>query len=105
MAPLKDAAEKTGINLSGPHEWKGIKILKCNANHMECFEDDKFGLVMCNAMIEHDKYFWKTIAEIKRVTKARRAYSYWCARFYIPEGRETEINAEEDSGSVETRGC
>ena len=26
-------------------------------------------MVLCNALLEHDKYFWKTIAEIKRVTK------------------------------------
>lgn len=36
---------------------------------MDCFEDQKFDAVLCNAVLEHDKYFWKTIAEIKRVTK------------------------------------
>jgi ubiquinone/menaquinone biosynthesis C-methylase UbiE len=37
---------------------------------MDCFEDSRFDLVLCNATIEHDKFFWKTISEIRRVTKA-----------------------------------
>lgn len=66
---LKHATEKIGINLDGPYEFADFKILKGNGNHMDCFEDEKFDLVLCNATLEHDQYFWKTIAEIKRVTK------------------------------------
>ncbi len=36
---------------------------------MECFCDARFDVVLCNAVIEHDRYFWKTIEEIKRVAK------------------------------------
>jgi len=69
MRSLKNATEKVGININGPHEFKGFKIFKGNANSMDCFANERFDVVLCNAMLEHDKYFWKTIAEIKRVTK------------------------------------
>jgi len=69
MKSLANATEKIGLNLNGPHEFQDLQILKGNANAMDCFEDEKFDVVLCNALVEHDKYFWKTIAEIKRVTK------------------------------------
>lgn len=69
MKSLESATEKVGINLDGPHDFKDFRIHKGNANFMDCFEDNRFDVVLCNAMLEHDKHFWKTIAEIKRVTK------------------------------------
>ncbi len=69
MKSLESATEKVGINLNGPHEFEDFRIYKGNANCMDCFEDERFEVVLCNAMLEHDKYFWKTVAEIKRVTK------------------------------------
>jgi SAM-dependent methyltransferase len=71
MNSLRDAKEKIGINLSGPRKFRDFVILKGNANQMSIFEDNKFDLVLCNALLEHDKYFWKTISEIKRVTKPK----------------------------------
>ena len=69
MKSLESATEKVGINLDGPHEFKDFKIHKGNANLMDCFEGERFDVVLCNALLEHDKFFWKTIGEIKRVTK------------------------------------
>lgn len=69
MKSLEMATEKVGINLDGPHEFKDFKIFRGNANSMDLFEDERFDVVLCNAVLEHDKYFWKTISEIKRVTK------------------------------------
>lgn len=69
MKSLDKATEKIGINLDGPHEFADFKILKGNGNYMDCFEDEKFDAVLCNATLEHDKYFWRTLAEINRVTK------------------------------------
>ncbi len=69
MKSLESATEKVGINLDGPYDFKDIRIHKGNSNSMGCFEDNRFDVVLCNAMLEHDKHFWKTIAEIKRVTK------------------------------------
>ena len=69
MKSLEGATEKVGINLSGPYEFEDFKVLKGNANDMDCFEDERFHAVLCNAVLEHDRYFWKTIGEMKRVTK------------------------------------
>lgn len=68
MKSLENATEKIGLNINGPHEYRNFRILKGNANLMS-FEDNKFDLVLCNGMLEHDKYFWKSIGEMKRVTK------------------------------------
>ncbi|MGA9347921.1 MAG: methyltransferase domain-containing protein [Anaerolineae bacterium] len=69
MKSLTNATEKIGINLDGPSEYRDFKILKGNANCLDCFEDDRFDAVLCNATLEHDKFFWKTVAEIRRVTR------------------------------------
>jgi SAM-dependent methyltransferase len=69
MKSLNNVSERVGINLDGPHEFENFKIHKGNANSMDLFEDESFDVVLCNAMFEHDKYFWKTMAEIKRITK------------------------------------
>jgi len=58
-----------GINLDGPYEFRDFRILRGNANAMDCFADERFDLVLCNAMLEHDKFFWRTLAEIRRVTR------------------------------------
>src|SRR5215831_19116763 len=71
MESLRNATEKIGINLDGPAEYKDFRILRGNANCMECFDDNRFDTVLCNATLEHDKYFWKTVAEMKRVTKPK----------------------------------
>lgn len=69
MKSLHNATEKVGINLDGPYTYRDFCIMQGNANSMTCFEDDKFDTVLCNALLEHDKFFWKTISEIRRVTK------------------------------------
>ena len=69
MKSLENATEKVGINLDGPHEFLDFKIHQGNSNSMGLFKDERFDVVLCNALVEHDKYFWKTIAEIKRITK------------------------------------
>jgi hypothetical protein len=54
MKSLHQASEKIGIDLTGPHETKGYKILKGNSNSMDCFQDNRFDAVLCNAVLEHD---------------------------------------------------
>ena len=70
MKSVKGAKEKIGINLDGPYTYKDFSILKGNANSMTCFEDNRFDVVLCNSVLEHDKYFWKTISEIRRVARS-----------------------------------
>lgn len=69
MKSLHKATEKIGINLKGPYNFRDFVIVQGNANRMDCFPDRSFDVVLSNATVEHDKYFWKTIAEIQRVVK------------------------------------
>ena len=69
MKALSQVSEKIGVDLGGPYEFNDFKVLKANGNAMDCFEANRFDTVLCNSVLEHDKYFWKTISEIKRVTK------------------------------------
>jgi len=60
----------TGINISGKFgEHKNFKIIKCNAHNI-CFSDRYFDIIICNAMLEHDAEFWKTISEVNRVLRS-----------------------------------
>ena len=36
---------------------------------MTCFDDDTFDTVISNSVLEHDKFFWKTLSKIRRVTR------------------------------------
>ncbi|MDB6151290.1 MAG: hypothetical protein JWQ44_2738 [Chthoniobacter sp.] len=69
LPSLKQATERIGINLDPPTQHEGFTILQANANQMGCFPDSRFDTVLCNATLEHDKFFWKTLAEIRRVAK------------------------------------
>jgi len=69
LPALEGITDKTGLNLDGPYTFKDFRFVQCNANRMDIFPDNHFGLVLCNAMLEHDKFFWETIAEIWRVTR------------------------------------
>ena len=69
MKALKNSTEKVGINLIYSGKFMDFTILKGNANCMELFQSDRFDVVLCNAVLEHDRYFWQTTREIKRVTK------------------------------------
>ncbi len=69
MESLRTAKKKIGLNIEGPYKFRDFKIIKGNSNSMDGLSDESFDVVLCNATLEHDKYFWKTIDEIKRVTK------------------------------------
>ena len=70
LRALAGADEKVGINLDGPHDCGDFRILRGNANDMDCFEDASFDVVLCNATLEHDSRFWSSIEEIRRVTRS-----------------------------------
>lgn len=78
IAALSEASERIGIiNLDGGASYKrgegklgnDFTIVQGNANEMTCFADDRFDTVLCNAVFEHDRFFWKSLAEIRRVAK------------------------------------
>jgi SAM-dependent methyltransferase len=66
---LRNAKERVGINLDGPWDHEGVHIVGGNANDMHMFGDARFDLVLCNAVLEHDPYFWRSVAEMTRVLK------------------------------------
>jgi SAM-dependent methyltransferase len=69
LPALAAAKSRTGLNLDGPHETLGFRILRGNANAMTAFADASFDTVLSNATLEHDPFFWKTLAEIRRVAR------------------------------------
>lgn len=68
MSSLRGASSKVGVTLDGPFRHRDFEILKGNANALE-FGDDSFDVVLCNAVLEHDPFFWRTLGEIRRVTR------------------------------------
>ena len=69
LPSLAGAAEKIGINKAGGVRFRDFTILEGDANGMTCFPDQRFDIVLCNAVLEHDRFFWKTLAEIRRVAR------------------------------------
>lgn len=67
--PELENAKKILVNLSAKKEVNGIETVQGNSNDMAFFETGTFDLVVSNAVLEHDKYFWKSILEMKRVLK------------------------------------
>jgi len=69
LPALTGAREKIGINKAGASRFKEFSILEADANAMTCFPDQRFDVVLSNSVLEHDRYFWKTLVEIRRVTR------------------------------------
>ena len=69
LPALANASKKIGVNQAGNSEFRDFKILAANANRLTDFADQGFDAVLCNAVLEHDPYFWKTLAEIRRVVR------------------------------------
>lgn len=68
LPSLRGAASKIGINLDEAVDCGDYRIVQGNANAMSLFADGQFAAVLCNATLEHDRFFWKTLGEIQRVT-------------------------------------
>lgn len=64
--PIFENADPIGIDVEPRNV--DFPIRQMNANDME-FDDDEFEAVICLSVFEHDPYWWRTMAEIKRVTK------------------------------------
>ena len=61
-------AERVCLNLSFRRHDADIEAVAANANHMP-LGDERFDLVMSNATLEHDKHFWLSLAEMRRVLR------------------------------------
>ncbi|MFN2488429.1 MAG: sulfotransferase [Actinomycetota bacterium] len=69
LAPELEGADRYCLNLNRMRTDTAIKPVVGNSNEMRMFEDASFDLVLSNATLEHDKYFWRSLAEIRRVTR------------------------------------
>ena len=68
--PELAGAERYCLNLVEMPSDGEITAVTGNANDMRgVFDDDHFDLVLCCATLEHDKRFWLTVGEMKRVLK------------------------------------
>ena len=75
-----------GVNIEGNSEFGGFKILKANGNDLSMFPTGHFDLVLSNATIEHDPFFWKTCAEMRRVLRVGRAALIGAPGFTMESG-------------------
>ena len=57
--------KRVGLNLFAA-EFDGVQIIEANANDMP-FEDGSFDIVLSNATLEHDAFFWKSSSEMRRI--------------------------------------
>lgn len=64
---LNEIPVKVGVNLEDFNSEK-YKFIMASGNDLSQFESASFQIVLCNSVLEHDLFFWKTISEIKRVT-------------------------------------
>jgi SAM-dependent methyltransferase len=68
--PELDGAERFCLNLVELPSDDAVTAVTGNANDMKgVFEDDSFDLVVCCSTLEHDKHFWLSVAEMKRVMR------------------------------------
>ena len=65
--PELEGCDRFCLNLREKRSDQHITAVRGNANHMSMFDDGMFDLVLCNATLEHDKFFWLSLAEMKRV--------------------------------------
>ena len=66
--PQLAMAERVVLNLAEVGQEDGIEAVLGNANHMP-FGDESFDMVLTSATLEHDKHFWLSLVEMKRVLR------------------------------------
>jgi len=67
--PELAGAERYCLNLVAMPSDGEITAVQGNANDMKAFKRDYFDLVLCCSTLEHDKRFWLSVAEMRRVLK------------------------------------
>jgi SAM-dependent methyltransferase len=67
--PELAGAERYCLNLVELPSDREITAVTGNANDMSAFKRDWFDLVLCCSTLEHDKRFWLSVAEMRRVLR------------------------------------
>jgi SAM-dependent methyltransferase len=68
LPELSGVARKVGLNMQPQHLLPGVEMVTGNANAMD-FGDAAFDAVLCNSTLEHDRRFWLSLGEMRRVLK------------------------------------
>lgn len=65
-----EATQCIGLNIDEQHcgKFNHFSVVHGNANSMP-FNENEFDVITSFSHLEHDKYFWKSIAEFRRVLK------------------------------------
>ncbi len=71
LARRMPGGQYIGVNLREPEPGRILpyELIQGNANDLSAFADASFDAVVTNAMLEHDAFFWRTIAETRRVLR------------------------------------
>jgi len=69
LPALRSVRRKIGINKQITGRGPDFEVLLGDANALDRFCEGEFDAVLCNAVLEHDPFFWKTVAEMRRVTR------------------------------------
>lgn len=69
LPSLAGAARRIGINMAPQAALPGIEMLTGNCNAMPMIASGSIDFVLSNSMLEHDRAFWLTLAEVRRVLK------------------------------------
>jgi len=64
---FKGVFNRVGLNLKPIQSNSTIQMVCGDSNDMDMYEEGSFDVVLSNATLEHDKYFWKSISEMRRV--------------------------------------
>lgn len=69
LPSLRGARSRVGLNREAVPEIAGFPVVRADANDLSLFADGSFDTVLSNAVLEHDPYFWRSLAEMRRVTR------------------------------------
>lgn len=68
-------ARRVALNMlpftSPSAELQGCELVVGNSNDLSSFPDAEFDCVMSCSVLEHDKFFWRSVAEVRRILAPR----------------------------------
>src|SRR5215813_8649589 len=70
LPALHGARERIGLNMDHACMRRGgdFDIVHGDGNHMP-FPNGRFDTILSNSVLEHDRRFWQTLAELRRVAR------------------------------------
>ena len=69
LCPELDGAQLVCLNVDEQGSVDAVEFQQGNGNDMHMFEPDSFDVVASNAMLEHDRRFWLSVSEMRRVLR------------------------------------